>query len=97
MQSARNVVDKDWNTYQEMIDAIFEPYPDERSSSTVPLASAIIELFVAETLKLKPEFRFRADSSKFSQQARALEFVWKYDWRKNKRDRALNENEYTTA
>lgn len=97
MQSARSVADKDWNIYQQMIDAIFEPYPDERSSSTVPLASAIIELFVAETLKLKPDFRFRADSSKYAQQARALEFVWKYDWRKNKRDKALNENEYTTA
>lgn len=97
MQSARSIVDKDWNTYQQMIDAIFEPYPDERSSSTVPLASSIIELFVAETLKLKPEFTFRADSSKYSQQARALEFVWKYDWRKNKRDKSLNENEYTTA
>jgi len=97
MQSARSLVEKEWNTYQAMIDAIFEPYPDERSSSTVPLASAIIELFVAETLKLKPDFRFRADNRKFAHNARALEEVWKYDWRKTKRDKSLNENEYITA
>ena len=64
MQAARTVVDKDWDTYQTMIDAIWTPYPDERSSSTVPLASSIIELFVAEATKIKTEFNFKAETSK---------------------------------
>jgi len=59
MQQARQIVDKDWEEYQQMIDAIFVPYPDERSSSVIPLASSLIELYVAETLKLKTEFNFR--------------------------------------
>ena len=59
MYQNRTVVDKDWDTYQTMIDAIYVPYPDERSSSVVPLASSIIELFVAETLKLQTEFQFK--------------------------------------
>jgi hypothetical protein len=37
MQQNRSSVDKDRNTYQTMIDAVFVPYPDERSSSVVPL------------------------------------------------------------
>ena len=64
MQAARTVVDKDWDIYQTMIDAIWTPYPDERSSSTVPLASSIIELFVAEATKIKTEFNFKAETSK---------------------------------
>jgi len=59
MQQTRQIVDKDWDTYQQMIDAIFVEYPDDRSSSVIPLASSLIELYVAETLKLKTEFNFR--------------------------------------
>ena len=64
MQQARVVVDRDRNIYQTMIDAIWTPYPDERSSSTVPLASSIIELCVAEATKIKTEFNFKAETSK---------------------------------
>jgi hypothetical protein len=28
MQKSRAIVDRSWETYQTMIDAIFEPYPD---------------------------------------------------------------------
>ena len=28
MKNARTIVDKDWETYQTMIDAVFSPYPD---------------------------------------------------------------------
>ena len=59
MQQARSIVDKDWETYQTMIEARFVPYPDERSSSVVPLASSIIELFVAETIKIPTEYKFK--------------------------------------
>jgi hypothetical protein len=65
MQRNRVVVDREWNTYQTMIDAIFTPYPDERSSSVVPLASSIIELRVAEATKISTEFLFKAETSKY--------------------------------
>lgn len=97
MQAARTVVDRDWDKYQQMIDAIFEPYPDERSSSTVPLASAMIELYVAEAQKIKTEFKFKWETSKYKHKAKAIEYVWNYDWRKNKRDKAMNEWEYIAA
>lgn len=59
MQAARTIVDRDWDIYQTMIEAIREPYPDERSSSEVPLASALIEYFVADAIKLQTEYKFK--------------------------------------
>jgi hypothetical protein len=97
MQQARTVVDRDRDTYQTMMEAVFEPYPDERSSSTVPLASSIIELFVADAIKIPTEYRFRGETSKHQVNAKALEYVWKFDWRKNNRKKVFNENEYITA
>jgi len=41
MESSRTAVDKDWDLYQQMIEARYEPYPDERSSSVVPLIQAL--------------------------------------------------------
>lgn len=93
----RSNVDKDRDIYQTMINAIYEPYPDERSSSVVPLASSIIELFVADAMKIATEFKFRGETTKHATAAKALEYVWKYDWRKNNRKRVFNENEYITA
>lgn len=97
MQQNRVVVDRERNTYQTMIDAIFVPYPDERSSSVVPLASSIIELFVAEATKINTEFLFKAETSQYSANAKALEYVWKYDWRKNNRKRVFVNSEYIAA
>lgn len=97
MQRARVVVDRDWNTYQTMIDAIWTPYPDERSSSTVPLASSMIELFVAEATKIKTEFLFKAETSKHWANAKALEYCWNFLWRKNNWKKVMVENEYITA
>lgn len=97
MQQARTAVDKDWNIYQAMIDAIWTPYPDERSSSTVPLASSMIELFVAEATKIKTEFNFKSETSKYWANAKALEYTWKNLRRKNNWNRVLNESEYICA
>jgi len=97
MANARTIVDRNWQVYQDMIEAVFVPYPDGRSSSTVPLASAMIELFVAEAMKLETEWKFRADNTKYQTKVKALEYVWKYDWRKNKRKKVFVENEYITA
>lgn len=97
MESERNKVDKDWNTYQTMIDAIYQPYPDERSSSSVPLASSLIELYVAEAKKLTTQYKFKSEVSDYSTQAKALEYVWKYDYRKNNRKKEFNKWEYIAA
>lgn len=94
MKKARTIVDKDWDTYQTMIDAVFTPYPDGRSSSTVPLSSATIELYVAEALKIPTEFQFRSETSQTSTNAKALEYVWKYDWRTKKRKKVMVDEEY---
>lgn len=97
MQSARTFVDKNWDDYQTMVDAIRVPYRDGRSSSEVPLASALIELYVAEALKLATEFNFRGETSNYYANAKALEHVWKYDRRKKNRKKAFTRNEYITA
>lgn len=44
MRTQRGVVDPNWRTYQKMIDAAYQSYTDGRSSSVVPLATALIEL-----------------------------------------------------
>jgi hypothetical protein len=89
MQAARTVVDKNWNTYQIMIDAIWVPYADERSSSTVPLASSMIELAVAEATKIKTEFDFIPESSRYLANTKAFEYSWDYLWRKNNWGRTI--------
>ena len=97
MKNARTIVDKDWDTYQTMIDAVFAPYPDGRSSSTVPLSSAMIELYVAEALKIPTDFQFRSETSEHATNAKALEHVWKYDWRTKKRKKVMTDEEYICA
>lgn len=97
MKSARSAVDKDWWIYQKMIDAVYVPYQDERSSSVVPLGSAIIELFVAEANKIKTNYSFRGENSAHYTAARVLEYVWKYDFRKKKRAKVFLKNEYITS
>lgn len=97
MKTARTAVDRDWNIYQTMIDASYTPYPDERSSSTVPLASSLIELYVAEAIKISTEFKFKSETSEHSTNAKALEYVWKYDWRTKKRKQVMVEEEYICA
>lgn len=97
MRTARTVVDKNWDIYQTMIDATFAPYPDERSSSTVPLISSMIELYVADATKLATEFQFKSETSEHSTNAKALEYVWKYDWRTKKRKQVFVDEEYICA
>lgn len=97
MQQNRSSVDKDRNTYQTMIDAVFVPYPDERSSSVVPLWSAMIELFVAEATKIKTDFLFKAETSKHGANAKVFEYARKYDRRKKNRKKVFVNSEYTAA
>lgn len=97
MVNARASVDRDRDLYQQMIEAIPRNYQDDRSTSTVPLASAFIELFVAEAIKIPTEFNFKSETSKHKQQAKIRELVWNYDRRKNNRREEVIDNEYTTA
>ena len=94
MQQARSVVDADWNTYWKMLEAIYRPYEDGRSSSVVPLSSAILELFIADCIKIPTDYKFRGETTKYSTQAKALEYVWKYDYRKNNRKKAFRDDDY---
>ena len=82
MQSVRTEVESNWQIYQDMVEAIYTPYPDERSSSVVPLLSSLVELYVAEATKLKTTYKFKGETSKSKEKAQALEYVWKYAWRK---------------
>ena len=94
MQQARSVVDADWNTYWKMLEAIYRPYEDGRSSSVVPLSSAILELFIADCIKIPTDYKFRGETTKYRTQAKALEYVWKYDYRKNNRKKAFRDDDY---
>lgn len=97
MIRSRQVIDKDWKIYQTMIDAVPKNYQDDRSSSTVPLASAIIELFVAKASKIQTQFIVKGENNKYLKSARIRQNVWDYDWRTNNRKEEIIDNEYTTA
>ena len=97
MQNSRTAIDADWNTYWKMLEAIYRPYEDWRSSSVVPLASAILELFIADCIKIPTEFKFRGETTKYDTQAKALEYVWKYDYRKHNRKKAFRDDDYICA
>ena len=97
MNSKRTVVERNWDIYQTMFESIFTPYPDERSSSVVPLISSLAELYVADAVKLKTQWNFKWETQKYETQAQALEYVWKNVWRKQKVERELLWNEYTCA
>lgn len=95
MINDRKTVDKNRDVFMDMYEAIFEAYPDERSSSVVPLGRALVEMYVAEALKIKTEFNFKCENSeKYGGKARVYEYVWKNDWRRNKRARQFMKQEY---
>jgi len=97
MYENRSVVDKDWAIYQKMLEAVYREYEDERSSSTVPLAQAILELFIADCVKIPTEYKFRGETTKYTTQAKALEYVWKYDYRKKNRKKEFRMDDYVAA
>lgn len=97
MVENRSIVDKDWGIYQKMLEAIYRPYEDERSSSTVPMAQALLELFIADCVKIPTEYKFRGETTKYITQAKALEYVWKYDYRKKNRKKEFRLDDYVAA
>ena len=97
METQRKNVDVNWPLFQKMIDSKFITYWDERSSSVVPLGSALIELYIAEARKLETEFNFKWENSNFKSQAKALEYARKYHYRRNKIKKVFIDNEYVCA
>lgn len=81
MRTQRALVDKNWRIYQKQIDAIYRGYQDGRSSSVVPLASALIELGVAEELAMPLDYKFKAEEEQYEAQRDTLEEVWKRQFR----------------
>ena len=82
MKIDRNIYDKNWPVYQKMIDAIFQQYADGRASSTVPLATALIELGVSEELAMPLDYKFEAKQEEQAQRD-TFEEVWENLWRTN--------------
>lgn len=97
MRTFRTGVDTQRPYYQTMIDAVLKPYGDERSSSNVPLATALIELYVADAIKIPTEYNFRSENEETAVAAKTLEHTWKYDWRTKKRQKQFTKSEYTAA
>lgn len=93
----RSIVDRDRATYQKMLEAVYREYEDERSSSTVPMAQAILELFIADCVKIPTEYKFRGETTKYLTQAKALEYVWKYDYRRKNRKKEFRLDDYVAA
>jgi len=96
MKDYRKSFDSAWTIYNEMIEAILKPYGDDRSKSTVPLVSALTELFVADAIKIQTNFNVKCDWGK-KNKAKLFKKVRDYDWRKNNRKKELYNNEYVTA
>lgn len=95
MIKARSVIDKDRPIYQRMLDAIPKVYQDDRSSSTVPLATALVELFVSKATKIQTEFFIKWDSKRYKKPAAVRQAVWDNDWRVNNRVEEIIDMEYT--
>lgn len=93
----RSIVDRDRATYQKMLEAVYREYEDERSSSTVPMAQAILELFIADCVKIPTEYKFRGETTKYLTQAKVLEYVWKYDYRRKNRKKEFRLDDYVAA
>ena len=55
------------------------------------------KLYVADAVKLGTEFTFKSETSEHSTNAKALEYVWKYDWRTKKRKQVMVDEEYICA
>ena len=81
----------------KMYEADFVPYGDERSTSTVPLLRSIVEMFVAQAMKIPTEFIAKSETSEHWTTARAMQEVWKKDRRTKNRKTEIMMNEYTTG
>lgn len=95
MQFARNVEDKNWTLYQKQMEAIWQPYPDGRSSFAIPLTRALVERGIAEEIRIPLTRVIRAEKEEYRAKATAYEEVRNYVGRTNNIDWELLKNAYT--
>lgn len=97
MGSARSIIDMDWQTWQKILEGKFYPYADWRTRVNVPLARALIELFVSEATSRKIEKDILPIWLSDIDKVEVMKEVWDVDWNKNRRDEAMTESEYKCA
>ncbi len=97
MRIDRATYDKDWSYYWTMYEAIIKGYWDDRSKSTVPLLRAIVEYYKAEAIRMPTDFIIKAENSNNEDKAKLLDYVRKYDRRRNNRKKEFNEQEDVAA
>lgn len=95
MTMSRRSVDKDWSDYQAQIDAIWQPYPDGRSSFALPITRALIERGMAEEVRIPYQRQIRASQERYQDRALAYEEVRKEVGRRGNFDWQLNKNAFT--
>jgi len=94
MSTARNIVDNNWKLYQQQMDAIWQPYPDGRSSFAIPMTRALVERGIAEEIRIPPTRIIRAERSEYDSKATAYEAARDYVGRVNNFDWELLKNSY---
>ena len=52
MVTGRRTSDREWPNYQKQLEAIWQPYPDGRSSFAIPMTRALVERGIAEEIKV---------------------------------------------
>lgn len=95
MQMFRTTVDKDWSDYQKQIEAIWQPYPDGRSSFSIPVTRALIELGISEEIRVPYTRQIRAEKEEYQDRATAYEEVRNLVGRIGHFDWNLLRNAYT--
>ena len=94
MSSARNIVDNNWPLYQQQMDAIWQPYPDGRSSFAIPMTRALVERGIAEEIRIPVTRTIRAERDEYSSNATAYETAREYVGRVNNYSWEMLKNAY---
>lgn len=97
MKSARSRIDVDWQLWTKIVESKFYPYADGRARVNVPVARALIELFVAEATARGIQKEILPVGLSDVDKAEIMSEVWDYDWNKNNRDQEMNDAEYKCA
>jgi len=95
MIMARHVVDKNWTLYQAQLEAIWQPYPDGRSSFAIPMTRALVERGIAEEIRIPITRIIKAERNDYQDRATAYEEVRNYVGRVNHFDWEILKNAYT--
>ena len=95
MVIGRRTSDREWPNYQKQLEAIWQPYPDGRSSFAIPMTRALVERGIAEEIKVPITRIIQAERWEFEDKAIAYELVRKFCGRVNGYDWEILKNAYT--